>query len=130
LLEDWKEQPLTVQSLLEANLDGHAPFLAYLSACGTGQLRNEESMNESIHLANACQLAGFQHVIGTLWTVEDEICVSMASMVYKFLRDQEFRDESVSRGIHHATMALREKWLDSSCGVDRPLQDNRGSRDA
>ncbi|KAL7924069.1 CHAT domain-containing protein [Trichoderma austrokoningii] len=130
LLQDWREHPLTVQSLLKANLNGHAPFLAYLSACGTGQIRNEESMDESIHLANACQLAGFRHVIDTLWTVEDEICVRMASLIYKFLQDQGFRDESVSRAIHCATMELRIKWLSDLCGVDGTRQDTKGGRDA
>ncbi|KAG5820412.1 hypothetical protein H9Q74_000593 [Fusarium xylarioides] len=35
-LEDWQDEPLTVESLLETNLRSGAPFLAYLSACKTG----------------------------------------------------------------------------------------------
>lgn len=71
LLNDWKKDPLTVTSLLEANLNTKAPFLAYLSACGTGQIRDDKSVDESIHLANACQLAGFHHIVGTLWSIDD-----------------------------------------------------------
>lgn len=66
-LEDWKDDPLTISTLLEINLRQHTtPFLAYLSACGTGRSDNEKLIDESIHLINGCQLAGFRHVIGTL----------------------------------------------------------------
>jgi len=59
LLDDWESDPLTVASLLEMNLRENSPFLAYLSACGTGQIRDEMFTEESIHLISACQLAGF-----------------------------------------------------------------------
>jgi hypothetical protein len=36
LLRDWKQHPLKVANLLETNLSVTSPFLAYLSACGTG----------------------------------------------------------------------------------------------
>ena len=75
LLEDWESDPLSVVDLLEMNLRKHNPFLAYLSACGTGEMRDESLVDESIHLISACQLAGFRHVIGTLWEVNDESCV-------------------------------------------------------
>ncbi|KAF3797102.1 hypothetical protein GCG54_00009071 [Colletotrichum gloeosporioides] len=61
LLEDWKNQPLTAGNLLEINLKENFPFLAYLSACGTSQIRDDRSVDESIHLAGAFQLAGFRH---------------------------------------------------------------------
>ncbi|KAH6871883.1 CHAT domain-containing protein [Thelonectria olida] len=66
LLKDWKQDPLTVGCLLGTNLSSKSPFLAYLSACGTGQIRHERSIDESIHLTGAFQLAGFRHVVGTL----------------------------------------------------------------
>jgi hypothetical protein len=112
LLEDWKQDPFTVASLLETNLDSKAPFLAYLSACGTGQILDENSVDESIHLANAFQLAGFRHVVGTLWSVDDELCVDMARMTYEYLRDEGLGDESVGRGLHRATRMLRDRWVD------------------
>ncbi|KAJ4178417.1 hypothetical protein NW767_014874 [Fusarium falciforme] len=95
LLDDWVREPFTVESLLEANLTSNPPFLAYLSACGTGQILDERSVDESIHLANACQLAGFRHVVGTLWGVDDGLCVDMARMTYEFLRDQGMGDENI-----------------------------------
>ncbi|KAM0349863.1 hypothetical protein ACHAP4_010218 [Fusarium culmorum] len=67
LLEDWKEDRFCVADLQRMNLREHAPFLAYLSACGTGQMKRYNLVDESIHLISAYQLAGFRHVIGTLW---------------------------------------------------------------
>ncbi|KAK4071592.1 hypothetical protein Purlil1_13349 [Purpureocillium lilacinum] len=116
LLDDWDQEPLTVASLLETNLSAKAPFLAYLSACGTGQVLDDGSVDESIHLANAFQLAGFRHVIGTLWSVDDELCVAMAKMTYEFLRDEGMEDEMVSRGLHRATRTLRDQWVGGEHG--------------
>ncbi|KAJ6003554.1 CHAT domain-containing protein [Penicillium canescens] len=113
LLEDWDREPFTVARLLETNLASKPSFLAYLSASGTGQILNETSVDESIHLASAFELAGFRHVIGTLWNVDDRLSVDMARMTYEFLRDEGVRDESVRGGLHHATRTLRDKWVDS-----------------
>ncbi|KAJ5369324.1 TPR domain-containing protein [Penicillium cataractarum] len=113
LLEDWDRDPFTVESLLETNLSSKSSFFAYLSACGTGQILDEMSVDESIHLASAFQLAGFRHVIGTLWSVDDRLSVDMARMTYEFLRDEGIRDESISGGLHHTTRTLRDQWVDS-----------------
>ncbi|KUL82059.1 hypothetical protein ZTR_10675 [Talaromyces verruculosus] len=112
VLEDGKDHPLTVGSLFELNLRKSSPFLAYLSACGTGRVRDEKFMDESIHLISGCQLAGFRHVIGTLWDVIDETCVDMARMTYEGIRDGNMTDESVCRGLHNASRALRDRWLE------------------
>ncbi|KAI3326065.1 CHAT domain-containing protein [Xylariaceae sp. AK1471] len=66
-VEDGTDDPLRVADLLKMNLRAHPPFLAYLSACGTGRIKDEKFMEESIHLINGFLLAGFRHVIGTLW---------------------------------------------------------------
>lgn len=112
LLDDWQSDQLTVASLLETNLRDHPPFLAYLSACGTGRIRDERFVDESIHLISACQLAGFRHVIGTLWEVNDELCIDMARITYEWMRDTDITDDSVCRGLHKATRELRGRWLD------------------
>ncbi|ENH67510.1 hypothetical protein FOC1_g10010790 [Fusarium oxysporum f. sp. cubense race 1] len=69
-LEDVVTNPLRVGGLLDLNLKDQPPFLAYLSACGTGRIQQEQFMDESVHLISAFQLAGFQHVIGRLWSME------------------------------------------------------------
>ncbi|KAL6832827.1 CHAT domain-containing protein [Trichoderma camerunense] len=115
LLRDWQSEPLTIASLLESNLTSNSPFLAYLSACGTGRVINEKLEDESIHLASAFQIAGFRHVIGTLWSVDDELCVEIAEMVYETLRE-EMRDDLVSQGLHNAVRTLRDRWVDKADG--------------
>ncbi|CAH0051566.1 unnamed protein product [Clonostachys solani] len=114
LVEDRDTNPLTVATLLEMNLRQNPPFLAYLSACGTGRIRDESFFDESIHLISAFQLAGFRHVIGTLWEVNDEMCVDMARLTYEGIRDGGMTDDSVCRGLHHASRELRDLWLVSS----------------
>ncbi|KAF5636132.1 30S ribosomal S17P protein [Fusarium sp. NRRL 52700] len=102
---------LTVSELMDINLRNNAPFLAYLSACGTGQIGGNAFFDESIHLISACQLAGFQHVVGTLWEVSDKSCVEISQTVYESIRDERFSDRSVCWGLHKATRQLRDKWL-------------------
>ncbi|KAH6646613.1 CHAT domain-containing protein [Truncatella angustata] len=113
LLDDWEDDPFTVGSLLQINLSRRMPFLAYLSACGTSQILDEQSADESIHLSSACQLAGFRHVIGTLWSVDDELCVKMATPIYNTLAKEGLCDESVSYGLHLASRQLRDEWVQS-----------------
>ncbi|KAH7146066.1 hypothetical protein EDB81DRAFT_759375 [Dactylonectria macrodidyma] len=75
------------------------------------RLRFASPVDESIHLANACQLAGFRHVVGTLWSVDDKLCVDMARMTYEFMRDEGISDDCVSRGLHRATRTARDHAL-------------------
>ncbi|RMJ08168.1 hypothetical protein CDV36_012227 [Fusarium kuroshium] len=110
-LDDGDANPLRVSDLLDINLHKSSPFLAYLSACGTGQILDETFIDESIHLISACQLAGFRHVIGTLWDVEDGFCVKVAKITYKEIGDGKMSDESVSRGLHKASRKLRDDTL-------------------
>ncbi|KLP17195.1 uncharacterized protein LW94_2495 [Fusarium fujikuroi] len=112
LLEDWKENSLKVSDLLDMNLRQRSPFLAYLSACGTGQIKDETSFDENINLISAFQIAGFRHVIGTLWNVQDDISVEMAQMTYQELLDSDISDESICRGLHRATRELRRRWIE------------------
>jgi tetratricopeptide (TPR) repeat protein len=121
-LEDWKDNPLRVADLLEINLYERPPFLAYLSACGTGRIEGKEYLDESIHLITACQLAGFRHVIGALWEVRDEVCVDITKITYEGIRDGGMTDESVCRGLHNASRQLRDRWLST------PVDTGRASR--
>ncbi|KAH7183206.1 CHAT domain-containing protein [Fusarium flagelliforme] len=112
LLEDWETDSLKVSDLFDMNFQKGAPFLAYLSACGTGQTKDETSFDENISLIGACQIAGFRHVIGTLWSVQDDMSVRMASMTYQELSSSGISDESICRGLHKATCELRREWLE------------------
>lgn len=112
LLEDWETDALKVSDLFDMNFRKGAPFLAYLSACGTGQTKDETLFDENINLIGACQIAGFRHVIGTLWSVQDDMSVRMASMTYQELKDSDISDESICRGLHRVTCELRKEWLE------------------
>jgi tetratricopeptide (TPR) repeat protein len=102
---------ITVGALLEINLRKHSPFLAYLSACGTGRVRDDAFLDESIHLISAFQLAGFRHVIGTLWEVKDKLCTEMARLTYEGIQNGGMTDHSVCLGLHNAARELRNRWL-------------------
>ncbi|VUC36649.1 unnamed protein product [Clonostachys rosea] len=110
-LGEAKQDPLTVAHLLEIDIQTQRPFLAYLSACQTGRMDDDESSNESIHLISAFQLAGFRHVIGTLWKVDDQYCVDMAALIYKSIAEGGMTDLSVCMGLHNASRALRARWV-------------------
>ncbi|KAF3806263.1 hypothetical protein GCG54_00006025 [Colletotrichum gloeosporioides] len=112
LLKDWKEAPLTVNSLLERNLDSKSPYLAYLSACGTGEVQDEKSVDEVTHLASAFLLAGFRNVVSTLWDVDDEQSARTAKMTYEHILSTESDDDgTVARALNHATRKLRDEWV-------------------
>ncbi|KAF5971619.1 hypothetical protein FBULB1_9130 [Fusarium bulbicola] len=110
-LEDWQTQSLAVSDLLNLKLRDNPPFLAYLSACGTSQIKDKRLLDESLHLISACRLAGFRHVVGTLWEVGDEACVDVAETVYQELKDSGMDDESVCRGLHKAVRKIRDNWV-------------------
>ncbi|KAH7203117.1 CHAT domain-containing protein [Fusarium redolens] len=110
-LDQEREKCLTVLDLLDINLQSRSPFLAYLSACGTGRIGNNDLADEGIHLINGFHTAGFRHVIGTLWEVKDEICVDMARITYEGIMQNGMTDKAVSQGLHNASRELRDRWV-------------------
>ncbi len=105
---------LAVASLFELNLRSSAPLLAYLSACGTGEMKYDNLIDESLHLISACQLAGFRHVIGTLWKVNDRSCVEVAATIYEWMKRGNLSDDSVAEGLNRASRQLRTRWMAES----------------
>ncbi|KAI9902249.1 hypothetical protein N3K66_004066 [Trichothecium roseum] len=120
LLRDWQTAPLTVGDLMDRQLQENPPFLAYLSACSTGAIKKVDLSDEGIHVVSAFQLAGFQHVVGTLWEVLDRQCVDVANCLYKTLQERGVNDDAVGLGLHLALRELR----------DRGLQKGEETRDA
>ncbi|KAG5657339.1 hypothetical protein KAF25_005903 [Fusarium avenaceum] len=111
LQNNGQSDSLEVGTLLSMNLRQNPPFLAYLSACGTGQIKNDTFFDESIHLISAFRLAGFRHVVGTLWEVNDEYCIDMARITYEGIRDGGMTDDSVCKGLHKASRELRKRCM-------------------
>ncbi len=86
LLHDHREDPLSVSALAAVDLS-HVR-LAFLSACDTASgLVSSRLLDESIHLAAAFQLAGFPHVVGTQWVVNDVVALHIARDFYAGLID-------------------------------------------
>ena len=113
LLADHRDHPLTVANLSALRL-GRAE-LAVLSACSTA-MTGTRLPDEPIHLSAACQLAGYRHVIATLWPLNDAIAADATGIIY---RDLATADGSASldadraaAATHHATRALRHQLRD------------------
>jgi CHAT domain-containing protein len=107
LLHD-RAEPLTVASLAPVSLD-HAE-LAYLSACETALNSVTGLLDEAIHLTSAFQMAGFPHVIGTLWEVNDAIAVRISDAFYTGLDDESGALDiaSAAAALHQAVRSERD----------------------
>jgi tetratricopeptide (TPR) repeat protein len=112
LLEDWETNRLTVGDLRDRKFQENAPFLAFLSACSTGANHAEKLADEGIHLIGAFQLAGFRHVVGTLWEVSDRSCVHVARILYQTIQKEGMTDMAICLGLHRAVRALRSGGMD------------------
>jgi len=82
-----------------------AAKLAYLSACSTAESTSEALIDEVTHIVSSFHIAGFIHVIGTLWPSNDQACQKMAVDFYSALRTTE--DVAVS--YHTAILGLMEQ---------------------
>jgi CHAT domain-containing protein len=105
LLSDWATEPLTVVDIARLHLSNAE--LAFLSACSTARGGIMLS-DEAIHLGSACQLAGFRHVIATLWPVEDNAASAIARDTYRRLRTEGDTDQA-ALALHTATRTLRRR---------------------
>jgi tetratricopeptide (TPR) repeat protein len=108
LLHDYEQKPLSVVDVARLRLDTD---LAFLSACGTART-GAQLADEAIHLAAAFQLAGYRHVIATLWPVGDRPAIRIADHVYTTLAAENA--DHAARALHDATR--RRRNLDA----DRP----------
>jgi CHAT domain len=98
------DAPLTVRDL--ARLDISGAYLAYLSSCANATT-GIRLLDESAHVAAAFQLAGFTHVVGTLWQVGDDDAWYVAQQVYpELLRHHD----DPAAGLHAALTALRREF--------------------
>jgi CHAT domain-containing protein len=106
VLHDNATAPLTVADIARLRL-AHAD-LAYLSACDTG-VPEEGLGDEALHVAGACHMAGFRHVIATLWSVRDTLAPAVADDFYATLG----ASGTAALALHHAVCNLRAAHRDS-----------------
>ncbi|MFC4052751.1 CHAT domain-containing protein [Actinomadura syzygii] len=99
------DHTMTVADLARLRLD--SAELAFLSACSTAR-PGARPADEAIHLASAFQLAGYRHVIGTLWPVDDRHSADLADLIYSFVS----AGSHVAAAVHDATREMRDRWPD------------------
>ncbi len=97
------DETLSVRQIAE--LDLQTGVFAFLSACTTA-FGGIELLDEAIHISSAFQLAGFSHVIGTLWRIGDADARLITAEVYKEL----FSDQPVAQSMHTALVRLRLRY--------------------
>ena len=110
LLQDHDRDPLTVASLASLRLE--RAQLAYLSACSTAHTGTAELADEAIHLTSAFQLAGYPHVIGTLWAIDDRNAMKVADVFYAHLATSLGKIDTTraADALHHAIRAMRDRF--------------------
>lgn len=79
--------------------------LAFLSACTTAQT-GIALPDEPIHMAAACQLAGYRNVVASLWAISDNATVALADTFYSRLTAEQRGDPAAA--LHHATRRVRD----------------------
>ena len=93
--------------------------LAFLSACETAT-GDERLSDEAIHIAAGMLFAGYGGVVGTMWSISDELAPGVARDVYAQLFGNGTRPDyrEAARALHGAVGRLREsgrasfaKWL-------------------
>lgn len=97
VLYDHATEPLTVLDVMRLRLE--RAELAFLSSCETGRA-GIRLPDEATHLASAFQLAGFRHVIATLWPIGDAAAVSVAEEVYSALAEGAHPAAALHRAVH------------------------------
>ncbi|KAH8152709.1 uncharacterized protein LAJ45_02933 [Morchella importuna] len=107
---------LTVEQMSHMNL--RDAQIAYLSACSTAENSSKLALaDESLFIASAFQLAGFNHVLATRWASFDDACLIVATEFYKLLfeggphgNEREGGHRRVSLVFHKAVLRLREMY--------------------
>jgi len=114
VLHGGSEQPerLSAGQLSEYTYD--TAWIAYLSACCTGQQYVLSLIEEGIHLGSAVQLAGFPAVIATLWEADDTAAAEVARGFYHELFQAD-SDPTWSKDVgvclHKASKAFRTRSI-------------------
>jgi tetratricopeptide (TPR) repeat protein len=100
--------PLTVLQI--AGLRQKDGDLVYLSACETA-VGGTGLPDEAIHLAGAFQLAGYRHIVSTMWSINDGKAAEFAEAVYdELMVNGDFDPSRTGRAVHAAMKLLRQRY--------------------
>ncbi|MEU7612850.1 CHAT domain-containing protein [Micromonospora sp. NPDC049204] len=102
LVHDHQDSPLTVADVSQLDLDAE---FAFLSACATAQAP-PTLVDEALHITGAFQLAGFRHVIGTLWEIDDAVSLALTTAFYQ----HGDATGAAAYALHAAVRALRDRY--------------------
>ncbi|KAK4108242.1 hypothetical protein N656DRAFT_771867 [Canariomyces notabilis] len=107
------EGKLTVREIQASKMSNAT--IAYLSTCSGAESKATKVSDEVIHIVSAFQIAGFEHVIGSLWKTKDAACRQVAEEFYRALWRAKGPGEpavEVHHALHIAVQLLREKHRD------------------
>jgi hypothetical protein len=85
----------------------HEAELAYLSACSTAN-HGTRYADEVLHLGSAFQLAGFRHVIASLWPLDDSAAAEAARSFRGALPNAPVASEAAA-ALREVTLRLRDE---------------------
>lgn len=107
-----RNSTLTVEIVSSINTERSQ--LAFLSACCTAENASLVLMDEGIDLAGGFQLAGYPHVIASLWEADDYLSVAVADRFYQILYAESniVGHEKIAYALHDATSAARQTYDD------------------
>ncbi|XXZ52148.1 CHAT domain-containing protein [Streptomyces cavourensis] len=88
-----------------------SPQLAVVSACSTAQGGTTLS-DEAVQLVSSLQLAGYPHVIGTLWPVADKLATHLTEEFYRALAKDIARGLPIdpAMALHLPVRSLRDRY--------------------
>lgn len=104
VLSDYIFRPLTVLDIM--GMDLQWAELAFLAACTTRRT-GTELLDEPIHIAAACQLAGYRHVVATMWHIGDQGTVFLTNSFYGRYKETCDHPHAVATALHRATREWR-----------------------
>jgi CHAT domain-containing protein/tetratricopeptide (TPR) repeat protein len=84
--------------------------LAYLSACSTAH-RSWDHVDESVNVASVFHLAGFRHVIASLWPLDDSVAPAASRSFYQSLQ-QGPSAANAAQALHQVTRELQTVYPD------------------
>ncbi|MFG1608125.1 CHAT domain-containing protein [Actinoplanes sp. NPDC049265] len=103
LLYDHERRAVTPADIAALRIPGAE--LAYLSACDSAR-STDRLADEAVHVAGAFRMAGYRHVIATMWTLGDRPAAQVAAAVYPAL----LRGNGAAEALDAAVGALRERY--------------------
>jgi tetratricopeptide (TPR) repeat protein len=102
------DEPLTMTDV--ARLDLRDAHLAVLTACHTA-MAGADRPDEAGHLAAALQVAGYRHIVSTLWAIGDHTAADVADQLYRHLtsRPGVLEPARAAAALHAVTLELRRE---------------------